>query len=110
MPIPDWYDLVETFLDSTATSASQSEPKSLTLEDLNKAMDLVCPVLYYGQTKFITKGTLYLIKKTDINPEYILIHPDDFQEVKEKITGRRLVPLKKYNIAHALFAEVMDIK
>lgn len=92
------------------TSTNQ-EPTSLTMEDLYKAIDLVYPVLYYTQSTFVSKRNLYLIKKSNINPEYILINPDDFQEVKKQIGDkRRLVNLRKYNVAYSLFAEVIDIK
>jgi len=100
---------LDTF--STLTTATKEEPKSLTLEELDKAIDLLYPILYYAEASFIPKRTLYHIKKSNINPEYILINPDDFQEVKKQIGDkRRLVNLRKYNVVHALFAEVIDIK
>lgn len=100
---------INTF--GTFGTFTKEEPTSLTLEDFNKAIDLVYPILYYAQANFVPKRTLYHIKKSDINPEYILINPEDFYEVKKQIGDkRRLVNLRKYNVAHALFAEVIDIK
>jgi hypothetical protein len=96
---------------SSFGTSTKEEPTSLTLEDLNRAIDLVYPVLYYAEASFIPKRKLYLIKKSNINPEYILINSDDFQEIKKQIGNkRRLVNIRKYNVAHALFAEVIDIK
>jgi len=66
----------------------------LTLEKLQEAIDLVYPPLYYGLDKHIERGVLYLCKETDFNPEYIVLHPDDFETVKSKITARRLVHIK----------------
>lgn len=66
----------------------------LTLEKLQEVIDLVYPPLYYGLDKHIERGVLYLCKETDFNPEYIVLHPDDFEAVKSKITARRLVHIK----------------
>lgn len=96
---------------SSFSTSTKEEPTSLTMEDLNKAIDLVYPILYYAEASFVSKKILYHIKKSNINPEYILINPEDFQEVKKQIGDkRRLVNIRKYNVAHALFAEVIDIK
>lgn len=91
-------------------TSTKEEQTSFTLDNLQKAIDLLYPILYYGQSEFATKGSLYLVKKYDIYPEYILIHPDDFQEVKKLIKGRRLVSIKEYDFSHALFAKITDIK
>lgn len=67
---------------------------TLTLGDIQKAIDLVYPPLYYGLDKNTKRGTLYHCKETDYSPEYIVCHPDDFEDVKSKITARRLVHVK----------------
>jgi hypothetical protein len=66
----------------------------LTLEKLQEAIDLVYPPLYYGLSEHIDRGVVYLCKETDFNPEYLVCHPDDFHEVKQITTVRRLVHLK----------------
>jgi hypothetical protein len=66
----------------------------ITLDDLRKAIDLVCPPLYYGLDKNVKPGEMYLCKETDFNPEFIILHPDDLEMVKSKITARRLVSIK----------------
>ncbi len=66
----------------------------LTLEKLQEVIDLVYPPLYYGLDKNLERGVIYLCKETDFNPEFIALHPDDFEIVKSKITARRLVPIK----------------
>lgn len=66
----------------------------LTIEKLQEAIDLVYPPLYYGLDKNCGRGEVYLCKETDFNPEYLICHPDDFAEVKQITTVRRLVHLK----------------
>lgn len=66
----------------------------LTFEKLQEAVDLVYPPLYYGTDKNIERGVVYLCKETDFNPEYLICHPDDFAEVKQITTSRRLVHLR----------------
>jgi Uma2 family endonuclease len=71
---------------------------TLTFERLQEAIDLVCPVLYYEISKFINPGAIYYIKPQENLgiPEYIIVHPDDFNEVKAIITWRRLVSIKEW--------------
>lgn len=63
-------------------------------DDLQHAIDLLCPPLYYALDKNIELGHIIYAKETDLCPEFIVIHFDDFETVKQKITGRRLVHLK----------------
>lgn len=67
---------------------------SLTLEELQKAIDLARPPLYYGLDINLQRGVLYLCKETEFNPEFIVCNPDDFEILKSKITTRRLVDIK----------------
>lgn len=78
---------------STSTSASTNNEK-ITLEKMQEMIDRLFPPLYYGTATHIERGTLYYIKESDDNPEYIVFHPDDFESVKTKFTARRLVHLK----------------
>lgn len=68
--------------------------KSFTVEMFRDMLDKYFPVLYYGLDKNIERGIIYLCNETDFNPEFIIVHPDDFEEVKTKITARRLVHLR----------------
>jgi hypothetical protein len=67
---------------------------SLTVEELQKIIDMLYPVLYYGLDKNMERGSLYLCKETEFSPECIILHPDDFEDVKSTITVRRLVHIK----------------
>lgn len=67
----------------------------LTIEDIQKAIDLICPILYYSVDKNIEKGCAYLCKETEFCPEFIVCNPDDFEVLKIGIgQTRRLVHLK----------------
>jgi hypothetical protein len=66
----------------------------LTIEHLREAMALVArPPLYYLVSENIERGILYHCKEQWFNPELIVLHPDDLDKVKAKITARTLVPL-----------------
>jgi len=67
---------------------------SLTLEKFQEAIDLLFPILYYVTDKNMEPGFLYLCEETDLSPEFIVCHPDDFETIKSKITARRLVHIK----------------
>ena len=68
---------------------------TLTPEKMQAAIDLVYPVLYYGTDRLLDRGRIYHVKKTDDNPEFIVFHPEDMQEVKDLIGWkRRMVHLK----------------
>ena len=66
----------------------------LTLEKLEEAFELVFPTLYYATDKNLEIGKLYWCKETDLNPEFIVCHPDDFETVKRFITLRKLMHIK----------------
>jgi hypothetical protein len=63
----------------------------LTIEHLREAMALVAPPLYFATDGNIKRGELYLCKEGDYNPEFIICHPDDLDDIKSKITNRTLV-------------------
>lgn len=82
---------------STATSVTQNVQTNFTIEDLNRIIDVLFPKLYYGLSEFVEQGSFFLIKKTDINPEWILVNPNDFPVVKEQLGKvRTLIPISKY--------------
>lgn len=77
---------------STSTSASQES--TLTMEDFQKMIDKVFPILLYGTADFVAPGELYHCKETDLSPEYIVCHPSDLERIKEILPNRRLVRIK----------------
>jgi hypothetical protein len=77
-----------------STSASPSSQSTLTMEDFQKMIDKVFPILLYGTAEFVTPGEFYHCKETDISPEYIVCHPDDLARIKELLPNRRLVHIK----------------
>ncbi len=76
---------------STHTNIN-SEP--LTIEKFQEIIYLLYPKLYYATATYIQKGTMYLCKETEYNPEYIIFHPDDLENVKESTKGRTLIHIK----------------
>jgi len=72
---------------STATSSIGT----LTIEVFREMVNKYFPVLYYATDKNIEPGTLFTCKASEHNPECIILHPDDLDDVRNKITARRLV-------------------
>ncbi len=70
----------------------QNEP--LTLEKYQEMIYLIFPRLYYATADYCQKGQMYICKETEYNPEYIIFHLDDFENVKEGFKERTLVHIK----------------
>ena len=77
-----------------STSARTSQESTLTMEDFQKMIDKVFPILLYGTAEFVMPGELYHCKETDLSPEYIVCHPSDLERIKELLPNRRLVHIK----------------
>lgn len=77
-----------------STSASPSSQSTLTMEDFQKMIDKVFPILLYGTAEFVTSGEFYHCKETDLSPEYIVCNPNDLTRIKELLPNRRLVHIK----------------
>ena len=77
-----------------STSTSTSQESTLTIEDFQKMIDKVFPILLYGTAEFVTPGELYHCKETDLSPEYIVCHPSDLERIKKLLPNRRLVHIK----------------
>lgn len=73
---------------------SANPPTALNMKAFQKAMDLVCPILYYGTISSIELGYVYVCKETEFNPEYIVCHPDDLETLKKTMYWRRFVHIK----------------
>ena len=43
-------------------------------------------ILYYAVSKMIEKGNIIHMNETSLNPEYIVINEEDFEENKEEIS------------------------
>jgi hypothetical protein len=78
---------------STA-SAGDEAGDTLTLEKLQKALDDLFPILYYALDSNVQPGHYFHVKAGDLNPEFLVIHPDDFEAVRVGLPGRRLVHIK----------------
>jgi hypothetical protein len=74
-------------------NTAQKSPNTLTFLDFQEMIDKYFPVLYYGLDKEVERGSIYICKETAHNPEFIILHPDDLDDARKKITARRLVHL-----------------
>lgn len=70
---------------------------NFTFADLVAIQDKICPPLYYATIEECERGRVYYIKGGKFHPEYVVFHPDDFDEIKQNIVGRRLVHLRDYS-------------
>lgn len=77
-----------------ASTSTSTPNKPLTLEKMQEMINHLFPPLYYGTATHIERGTLYYIKESEDNPEYIIFHPGDFETIQSKINGRTLVHIK----------------
>lgn len=68
----------------------------LTWQQLKDAWDKLCPPLYYATSEYLERGKLYRVPQTDNYPEYIACHPEDLETIKQRILGRRFIPLKDW--------------
>ena len=75
-------------------STSACPSSTLTMEDFQKMIDKVFPILLYGTAEFVTPGEFYHCKETELSPEYIVCHPNDLARIKELLPNRRLVHIK----------------
>jgi hypothetical protein len=67
---------------------------NLTIDDLLRARDIVFPPLYYATSEEIERDKILAVKETSTHPEYIVFHPDNLEDIRKSITGRRLVHLR----------------
>ena len=66
----------------------------LTAKKLSAMWDDYLPVLLYGTDEFIERGKLMLVPASDMNPEFIVLHPADLDEMTKKLNAFRLVHLR----------------
>lgn len=71
-------------------------------------MKLEKPVLFYATTTQCEQGYVEWVGATIHHPEFFICHPIDLNEIKNKITGRKLVLVDSYLIAYATIKKVTD--
>jgi hypothetical protein len=54
------------------------------------------PPLYYIALDSCEPSQIFHIQKGELHPEYIVCHPDDVAELKEKLTSRILTPAEQF--------------
>ena len=79
---------------SFSSTYTNIQPETLTIEKCQEMIYSIFPKLYYATAAYCQRGKIYLCNETEYNPEYIIFHPDDFEEVKKSIKGRTLVHIK----------------
>jgi hypothetical protein len=91
---------------------SALEPTVLSAQTILDCIDLITPVLYYGISTFVDRGTLYICKESSgtwTPPEYVVVHPEDLTELRRRIVGRRLVHLSKWKNDYTKGIKHMDL-
>jgi hypothetical protein len=56
------------------------------------------PVLFYTTTAECRPGDVLWVEADIDHPEFFICHPLDFDEINEKIIGRKLIPVDSYLI------------
>ena len=87
-------ELYNNLFDSSSTTYTNIKNEPFTIEKFQEIIYLLYPKLYYATATHFQKGQMYICKETEYNPEYIIFHPDDFENVKESTKGRTLVHIK----------------
>lgn len=75
------------------TASNSTDGRVTTIKQLNE--DYVFQKLYYVKTPYLEQGNIFLIKQTKNNPEYIIVHNDDFNWIKILLPNRVLTDLKE---------------
>jgi len=74
---------------------------NLTFESFLAAIENMRTPLYYATTEYIEPGEVLRVPAGDCNPQYIVIHDDDFSEVSQQIPAAfKLTPLSEYRPTH----------
>ena len=56
---------------------------------------MTVPVLYYGTSETLRHGDAIICQETEASQEFFICHPDDLDEIKEKLSlTRQLVHIK----------------
>lgn len=90
------------FTTATGDSANLTFKKLLaTIEDFRK------PKLYYSFCEFIPQGDVYWIEENDLFPLRMVIHPDDFERIKDELSlYRTLIPLADYRSVETMLQPI----
>ena len=68
---------------------------SLTLAEIQSVLDSLTPKLYYGVSDTCAKGQYYFVKETRWNPQFIIVHSDDLETLRELVYPAQLVHLSQ---------------
>ena len=73
---------------------AQIDPQGITLERMLEALESFRPVLYYATEDSLDRGVYFVCKESAFNPQFLIMHPDDFESVRESVPHLRLVHLR----------------
>jgi hypothetical protein len=81
------------------TAGSTAMSRTLTVEKILETYRKLLIPLYYCETTHMKRGEIALVAETEYAPEFVMFHPDDFDEVSSKLrgVGRKLVHLRDYH-------------
>jgi hypothetical protein len=72
------------------SSGTSGDNMKLTIDRLLSIQGLLVTPLYYAEVDAVQPGLCMVCNE----PEFIIIHPDDFEQVKAMLPHRKLVPLR----------------
>lgn len=80
----------------SASASSSMNTGSITGAFIREALvelrEKMIPVAWYASSRYIEKGTMFLVPETDMNPEFYLINDDDINEFTENVTSVGRIP------------------
>lgn len=83
---------------ATGFTTEKGEASNLTFDKLMETMaELRKPKLYYAVNELLPQGDCYWLEAGDFHPEYVIVHPDDLERIKDELSPyRTLLPLADY--------------
>jgi hypothetical protein len=108
-------NLNEFLTNSTCIEQNNSITAEKILQNIQEAIDVICPILYYHVSRFVEKGQVIYIKANDYCPEYIVVNKDDFVYIKDNLKNRQLkniseAPLSSYTVHSLTEQNFTDIR
>lgn len=68
---------------------------SISVDDIRNIYKKLFPVLYYIKSEMGCRGSIIRVKKTRFSPEFIVIHPEDFEKIEKHLSKYfTLTPVK----------------
>jgi hypothetical protein len=80
-------ELTKALIGAELPPPSEAPAPALTLALIEEAINRL-PVQWYAISDTLPKGKLFSFPATEMNPEFILLHPDDLEFMKREVAAR----------------------